>query len=131
MLKSNTSLRLKEIMKIKNIRQIDIINKAIPYCEKYNVKLSRGDLSQYIAGKVEPRQNKLYILALALNVSEAWLMGCDVPMERITADKQQLDNMQFALYDEIKDLTDEQKSDVLKYVNFIKSQRKENKKDDK
>ena len=63
------------------LRQIDILNKAIPFCKKYNVKLGRNDLSQYISGKVEPSQKKLTVLAEALEVNEAWLMGYDVPME--------------------------------------------------
>ena len=48
----NTSDRLKEIMAKNGLRQIDILNKAIPFCKKYNVKLGRNDLSQYISGKV-------------------------------------------------------------------------------
>lgn len=81
--KNTTSDRLKQIMSEKNLKQIDIINMAKPYCEKYKIKLGRNDLSQYIAGKVIPRQNKLYVLGKVLNVSEAWLMGFDVPRERI------------------------------------------------
>ncbi len=77
----NTSDRLKEIMTKNGLRQIDILNKAIPFCKKYNVKLGRNDLSQYISGKVEPSQKKLTVLAEALEVNEAWLMGYDVPME--------------------------------------------------
>lgn len=77
-----TAERLKQIMSVKNLKQIDIIRLSKPYCEKYKVKLGRNDLSQYVSGKVSPGQNKLYVLAKSLNVSEAWLMGCDVPMER-------------------------------------------------
>lgn len=77
----NTSDRLKEIMAKNGLRQIDILNKAIPFCKKYNVKLGRNDLSQYISGKVEPSQKKLTVLAETLEVNEAWLMGYDVPME--------------------------------------------------
>ena len=55
----NTSDRLKEIMAKNGLRQIDILNKAIPFCKKYNVKLGRNDLSQYISGKVEPSQKKI------------------------------------------------------------------------
>lgn len=44
--------------------------------------MGRNDLSQYIAGKVQPKQYKLTILALALDVSETWLMGLDVPKSR-------------------------------------------------
>ena len=68
--KSNTAERLKEIMNQRGLKQIDIVNAAQPFCEKYGVKLGRNDVSQYCAGKVEPNQRKLTILALALNVDE-------------------------------------------------------------
>lgn len=75
---SSTALRLNEFMQKNGLKQIDIINLAKPFCSEYGVKLSKSDLSQYVSGKVEPGQNKLYILARALNVSEAWLMGYEV-----------------------------------------------------
>lgn len=78
----NTSLRLKELMKSNNYKQVDILKKCEPICKEFNKKIGRNDLSQYVSGKVEPRQDKLYILAKALNVNEAWLMGYEVPMER-------------------------------------------------
>ena len=84
----NTSMRLKKIMSDRNLRQIDILELCKPYCQKYQIKLGRNDLSQYVSGKVEPGQRKLTILGLALNVSEAWLMGFDVPMERDSYNKQ-------------------------------------------
>ena len=82
MKKENTAIRLKEIMNDRNLRQVDILNLTIPYCKKYGVKMNKSDLSQYCSGKTEPNQDKLYVLGLALGVSEAWLMGYDVPMER-------------------------------------------------
>lgn len=81
-MKDTTSSRLKQLMNARNLRQVDILEKAAPYCTKYGVKLSKSDLSQYVTGKVIPGQDKLSVLGLALNVSEAWLMGYDVPMER-------------------------------------------------
>lgn len=81
-MKENTSIRLKKIMDERNLKQVDIISKCEPYCKKYNVKLTKNYLSQYVSGKVEPKQNTLFILGKALNVSEPWLMGFDVPMER-------------------------------------------------
>lgn len=78
----NTSSRLKQIMDERHLKQVDILNLAKPFCKEHNVKLGRNDLSQYLSGKVEPGQWKLSILGLALNVSEAWLMGYDVPMDR-------------------------------------------------
>ena len=81
-MKFTTSDRLKFIMESRNLRQADILEMIEPYCKQYNVKIARNALSQYVTGKVLPRQDKLTILGMALNVSEAWLMGYDVPMER-------------------------------------------------
>lgn len=79
---ANTSIRLKEIMNQENLKQVDILEKAKPFSSKYDTKISKVDLSQYVAGKVEPGQAKLFVLASALNVNEAWLMGYDVPKDR-------------------------------------------------
>lgn len=78
----NTAIRLKQIMRDRNLRQVDIIRLAEPYCKEFNLKLTKSDMSQFVSGKVEPGQWKLTILGKALNVSEVWLMGYDVPMER-------------------------------------------------
>ena len=83
----NTSLRLQKIMSDRDLRQVDILNLTIPYCHKYNVKMNKSDISQYVSGKVEPNQDKLAILGMALGVSETWLMGYDVPMERNNPEK--------------------------------------------
>lgn len=82
MKKANTSDRLKQIMNERNLKQVDILNLSLPICSKYNVKMNKSDISQYVSGKVEPSQEKLVVLGLALNVTEAWLMGFDVSMER-------------------------------------------------
>ncbi len=81
-MRTTTAERLREILSIRNLRQVDILEMARPYCAKYGIKLSKSDLSQYVTGKVLPGQEKLTVLGLALNVSEAWLMGYDVPMKR-------------------------------------------------
>lgn len=45
-------------------------------------KIPKSAISQYISGAFEPKQDRVFIISRALNVSEAWLMGYDVPMER-------------------------------------------------
>lgn len=40
-----------------------------------DTNLGRPAISQYLKGKVIPKQDKIYLLAEALNVSPAWLMG--------------------------------------------------------
>lgn len=78
MKKCTISQRLKEIMNLMVIKQINILNKAQPICEK----LGSNDLSQYVTGKVEPSQKKLSVLAKALDTNEVWLIGYDVPMDK-------------------------------------------------
>ena len=77
-MKESTSDRLKQLMKERKLKQVDILNLSLPYCKKYNIKMNKSDISQYVSGKVEPSQDKLVVLGMTLNVSEAWLMGFDV-----------------------------------------------------
>lgn len=77
MRKSNTSKRLKEIMRTRGMRQVDILNTIKPIAEATGVRFEKNDLSQYVSGKVEPSQQKLTVLSKALGVSETWLMGYD------------------------------------------------------
>lgn len=65
--------RLNEAMRIRNFKQVDLVERT---------GLTKSAISQYVSGIYEPKQKALYLLAKALNVNEAWLMGYDVPMER-------------------------------------------------
>jgi transcriptional regulator with XRE-family HTH domain len=65
--------RIADALNIKGIRQADL-------CKLANVP--KSSLSLYLSGAYEPKQDRIYDMAKALNVSEAWLMGYDVPMER-------------------------------------------------
>ena len=44
--------------------------------------IPKSAMSQYIKGSFEPKQDRIYKIAEALRVSEAWLMGFDVPMKK-------------------------------------------------
>lgn len=78
----NTAIRLKKIMQEKKLRQVDVLEMVKPFCEKYNVKINKSDISQYLSGKVKPGQEKLSMLSMALGVTESWLMGYDSPKEK-------------------------------------------------
>lgn len=67
------SYRLKEAMNLRGMKQIELAEKT---------GISRGALSSYISGRWKAKQNNIYKLAYALNVSPAWLLGYDVPMEQ-------------------------------------------------
>ena len=65
--------RIKEALYIKGMKQSDLCKLT---------QIPKSAISQYISGAFEPKQDRVYLIAKALNVSEAWLMGLDVPMER-------------------------------------------------
>ena len=71
---ATTADRISEAMKLRDMRQADLVEKT---------GISKGALSSYISGRYVPKQNNVYLIAKALDVSEAWLMGGDVPMQRI------------------------------------------------
>lgn len=126
---SNTQNRLKKIMEMRNLRQIDILNLVLPYCQEYGVKMHRSDISQYLNGKSEPNQDKLFVLGLALNVSEAWLMGYDVPMKRQTTESPTSptvteNDLKVALFGGSGEVTDEMWEEVKNFAEFVKNKNK-------
>ena len=68
--------RIRTALKIRGMKQIDLCDLA---------DVPKSSLSLYLSGAYEPRQDRLTQLAIVLNVSETWLMGYDVPMERVSA----------------------------------------------
>lgn len=70
---STASERIKEGMLLRGLKQVDLVEKT---------GISKGALSSYISGRYVPKQNNTFLIAKALDVNEAWLMGADVPMER-------------------------------------------------
>lgn len=65
--------RLKKALDYKGVKPIDV-------CEKTGIPKSA--MSYYLSGRSEPKANRLYVIAKALDVSEAWLLGYDVPIDR-------------------------------------------------
>lgn len=61
--------RLKELLKMKNINARHLGELA---------HISEASMSQYINGKVKPKQDRIYAIAQVMNVNPAWLLGYDV-----------------------------------------------------
>lgn len=86
--------------------------------------IPKSALHRYATGETPKIPlDRLEIIAEALNCSPAYLMGWE-EKDNPTLDEQ-LDGVEFALYGEIHDLTEEEKRDILSYVQFKKSQRVE------
>ena len=75
------STRLNDAMALRELKQIDFVHAA----EKFNIKLGKSHMSQYVSGKTVPRTDIAHFLAAYLRVNEDWLMGKDVPMEEHAA----------------------------------------------
>ena len=65
--------RIRKAMDVSGKKQADIVRET---------GLDKGSISSYLSGKYEPKQKAIFKLAKALGVSEAWLLGYDVPMDR-------------------------------------------------
>jgi repressor LexA len=69
----NCADRIGKALSIRGMRQIDLSEKT---------GIPKSAISQYCSGSFKPKQQRLFLIAKALDVDEAWLMGLDVPMER-------------------------------------------------
>lgn len=65
--------RLKEALELREMSQTELSKKT---------GISKAALSQYMKGLYRAKQDRVELLANALNVSEAWLMGYDVPITK-------------------------------------------------
>lgn len=75
--------RLKEALDKRQMRAVDLTEAA---------GVPKSAVSFYLAGKSKPKADRLYKIAQALDVSETWLLGYNVPMVR-TADQKKNDQL--------------------------------------
>ena len=64
--------RLSEAMSIRQMKAADLADKT---------GIAKSTLSNYMTGRMKPKTKNLSLIAKALGVQEAWLMGYDIPME--------------------------------------------------
>lgn len=123
--KVTTKERIIEAMKIRHMNQADIVRKAQPFCEAHGLKMNKSDVSQFVSGKVIPSQWKVSILADALNVNEAWLMGYDVPMDRYVATENAPDSVRELdeyIVQQLTSVTDTRLAFVLEFLKLPEAQ---------
>lgn len=77
--------RLNKAISLRNLKPVEISEKT---------GIDKSKISSYMSGRYKAKQDGIYLLAQVLNVSEVWLMGYDVPMER-----QDLENNVFPIDD--------------------------------
>ena len=65
--------RLKTLIEIKGITKSDLAKT----CE-----INKSNITRYLNGQYEAKQDVIYRIAQKYSVREAWLLGYDVPMEK-------------------------------------------------
>ncbi|REH78490.1 S24 family peptidase [Staphylococcus felis] len=78
--------RLKQIMSERKISQSELSRRT---------GIGRNSISDYLNGKYEAKQDKVFELAKVLNVNEAWLMGFDISKNR------EIENDITSIYDQL------------------------------
>lgn len=107
---STTANRLREAMEISQMKQADLARAT---------GLSKGGISNYVIGRYEPKSDIISKLAKALNCSEMWLMGYDVPRERIqekSPDKLKLTEGEKMLLDLFRQVPEDSQQLVLQMI---------------
>ncbi len=103
--------RIKELRIKKGLFQKDLASE---------LQVAQNTLSYWEKGKFQPDNEMLQKIADFFNVSVDYILGrTDEPFSV----NQQLSGLDFALYGETKDLTDEEKQDILDYVRYKKSKK--------
>lgn len=130
---STFSQRLREAMYIRRLNQTDL---------HLLTGIGKSSISTYLKGDYKAKQDKVDLLAKILDVSPAWLMGYDVPMESVRPqnnystsppphayidDPNHMDPkpitytaQQQTLLAETASFTDEQYDKLFDYINFLK-----------
>lgn len=68
------AIRLNQCMRAKGIKQVDLVERT---------GIDKSNISSYLAGRYMPKSEGLYLLAKALDVNVAWLMGIDADTNNI------------------------------------------------
>lgn len=105
-----TSERLKKAMDLRQKKQIDLSKET---------GIDKGSISHYVSGRYEPKQEAVNKLSIALGVSEMWLWGYDVPMERenkISPAKPELSEGEKLLLDLFNRVPEERQELVLQMI---------------
>lgn len=65
--------RIEMALNMRGIKPVELSEKT---------KISKASISSYCSQRWQPKQDALHKMATVLDVSELWLAGYDVPMER-------------------------------------------------
>ena len=97
--------------------------KQVELCEKTGI--AKGTLNNWLAQRWQPKQEPIMKMAQVLDVSEMWLAGYDVPMERQkNTDEQMLTDAEKILLSLFRQVPEEMQDVVLDMVQVALKNRK-------
>lgn len=115
----STANRLREAMRDTGKTQADLVRET---------GIGKSNISRYITGRFDPKSDAVHKLAVALNVSEMWLWGCDVPKERhIETKKEQptefdgLSDKKKAFIDKVMQMSDAELDRLDKILSLVEN----------
>lgn len=103
------STRLKLALKEKKMSQAELSRKT---------GISTGSISDYLSDRYEAKQDKVYLIAKALQVDEGWLMGYSTDKNTKQRNDKKIETIA-AHIDE--DVTDEEMEEIIRYIEYIKN----------
>lgn len=71
----NFNNRLKQAMEYRNVKPAELSKLT---------NIGKSSISQWLSGKYSAKQDKIFVIAKALNVNPSWLIGANVPMSNET-----------------------------------------------
>ena len=120
--------RLKSVMAEHKITQTELAKRT---------GIRQSSISDWLNNRYEPKQDKVYLLANALNVSPAWLLGYDEsdtsnPANGYYDDPEAAEFAEYLrtrpgarmLFSAAKDMSKEEMEETVKYIEFLKSKHK-------
>lgn len=121
--------RLKTIMNERGITQTELAKRT---------GIRQSSISDWLNDRYEPKQDKVYIIAKALNVSPAWLLGYDedIPTNELNTNYYlDAETAEYAemlrtrpemrlLFSASRGISKEEMQEAVNYIEFIKSRNK-------
>lgn len=101
--------RIRQGMELRGMKAVDLVQAT---------GIGKSAISQYISGKYEPKQVAIHKIAKALNVSEAWLMGYDVPIQRAEEIKTVVTREEKELLQLFHKLDSHDKEELFKWIDY-------------
>lgn len=101
--------RSKFAMKVRNMRQVELVQKT---------GITKGAFSSYLSGNYKPKQDKLELIANALDVNIDWLIGKNVPMQIPTKGMvtEQISSLPYVFYKEAEYLVNDVDDTYIGYM---------------